>query len=57
MSHMRVSGDTGATAASPFKGSRIMPLAKLDAAALGLPGRTLMVGMRSVRPSMKPLRL
>ena len=34
-----------------------MPLAKLDAAALGLPGRMMMVGGRAARPSTKPLRV
>src|SRR3546814_14087451 len=35
----------------------MMPLAKLESALLGAPGRTEMVGMRKMRPSMKPLRL
>ena len=56
-SHSRVPGRTGHTASSPFSGSRIMPLAKDEAAALGLPGRTLMVGRRSTRPSTKPRRV
>ena len=33
-----------------------MPLAKLDAAEFGTPGRTEIVGSRHVRPSAKPLR-
>ena len=32
-------------------------LAQLDAAALGLPGRTITVGRRMLRPSKKPLRV
>ena len=36
---------------------RTRGLAKEDAARLGLPGRTTMVGRRSERPSMKPLRV
>ena len=56
-SHSRVPGRTGHTASSPLSGSRIMPLAKDEAAALGLPGRTLMVGRRSTRPSTKPRRV
>ncbi|VTP60135.1 Uncharacterised protein [Serratia rubidaea] len=55
-SHSVSSGDTGHTAASPCSGSRIMPLANDEAALFGLPGRTLMVGRRSTRPSTKPLR-
>ncbi|MNT21750.1 hypothetical protein D3C72_1570980 [compost metagenome] len=56
-SHSGVSGATGQLAATPDSGSRMMPLANDEAAALGLPGRTLMVGRRSTRPSTKPRRL
>ena len=35
----------------------MMPLANDDAALFGLPGRTVTVGSRSERPSMKPLRV
>ena len=55
--HMRASGPTGQTTSWPLSGSRKMLLAKLDAARFGLPGRTTMVGSRSERPSMNPLRL
>ena len=33
-----------------------MPLAQLEAAALGLPGRMMTVGRRAERPSKWPLR-
>ena len=56
-SHKRVFALTGQTAGSPFNGSRMMPLANEEAAAFGRPGRTLIVGNRSTRPSMKPLRV
>lgn len=39
-----VSGLTGQTASSPCSGWRMTPLAKLEAARLGLPGRTTLVG-------------
>ncbi len=38
-------------------GSRMMPLKNDEAAALGLPGRTVTVIRRAERPSMKPLRV
>jgi hypothetical protein len=41
----------------PESGSRMIEEAKVEAARLGLPGRTMIVGRRSERPSMKPLRL
>ncbi|SUB30434.1 NAD-dependent epimerase/dehydratase [Yersinia pseudotuberculosis] len=41
----------------PCRGSRIMPLAKLEAARFGLPGLTTMVGIRRLRPSINPRRL
>ena len=44
-------------AATPASGSRTTPLAKLDAALFGLPGRTVTVGSRRQRPSTKPLRV
>ena len=52
-----VSGGTGHTACSPASGSRTMPERKLDAAALGLPGRTLTVIRRTLRPRTKLLRV
>ena len=55
-SHMRVSSGTGQVDGSPFSGSRMMPLANEDAAELGWPGRTEIVGRRRTRPSTKPLR-
>lgn len=55
-SHSASSAFTGHTACSPCSGSRMMPLANDEAALFGLPGRTLMVGRRSTRPSTKPLR-
>ncbi len=51
-----VSG-TGHTLSTPASGSRMMPLAKEDAARLALPGRTTIVGRRIDRPSMNPLRV
>ena len=47
----------GHTAGWPASGSRRIELAKPLAALFGLPGRIETVGSRSVRPSMKPLRL
>ena len=41
----------------PASGSRMMPEKKLDAALLGLPGRTQMVGSRMPTPSKKPRRV
>ena len=35
----------------------MMPLAKDEAARLGLPGRTTIVGKRIERPSIMPLRV
>ena len=55
--HILVVGATGQIASTPASGSRTMPLANDDAALLGLPGRTVTVGRRSERPSMKPLRV
>ncbi len=52
-----VVGATGQIASTPDRGSRMMPLANDDAARLGLPGRTVTVGSRRLRPSMKPLRV
>ena len=48
---------TGQIASTPASGSRMMPLANDDAALFGLPGRTVTVGRRRLRPSMKPLRV
>ena len=55
--YMPVSRVTGQTASMPASGSRTIELAKVEAALLGLPGRTKIVGSRSERPSTKPLRL
>ena len=46
-----VSG-TGRRASCPFRGSRMIPEKKDEAARFGLPGRTAMVGRRMARPSM-----
>ena len=51
-----VSGGTGHEARMPARGSRIMPLKKLEAAPLGFPGLTLTVISRTFRAQMKPLR-
>ena len=45
------SGSTGQTASSPWSGSRMIELAQVEAALLGLPGLTTTVGKRSARPS------
>src|SRR5206468_9620108 len=55
--HTCVLGATGQIASTPDSGSRMMPLANDDAALFGLPGRTVIVGRRRLRPSMKPFRL
>ena len=52
-----VSGATGQVARSPASGSRMIPETKLDAAALGLPGRTATVISRTERPRTNPLRV
>ena len=57
MTHIRVARSTGQIDSSPLTGSLMMPLANEDAAALGLPGRTVTVGRRSERPSTKPRRV
>ncbi|MCY1440724.1 hypothetical protein D9M71_570090 [compost metagenome] len=49
-----VSDGTGQTAVSPFNGSRMIELKKVEAALFGLPGRTTMVGSLKIRPSIKP---
>jgi hypothetical protein len=41
---------TGSTASSPLSGSRMMPEKKPEAARLGLPGRTAIVGRRMPTP-------
>ena len=51
-----VSG-TGSTASRPASGSRMMPEKKPEAAMLGLPGRTTMLGSRMPTPSQKPRRV
>ena len=55
--HPRASRATGQIASTPESGSRMIPLANDDAALFGLPGRTVTVGSRRLRPSMKPLRV
>ena len=52
-----VSAGTGTCARMPASGSRTMPLKKPEAAPLGLPGRTLTVMGRTLRPATKPLRV
>src|SRR5215204_2408036 len=52
----RTSSATGSTASSPASGSRMMPEKKPEAALLGLPGRTQIVGSRMPMPSKKPRR-
>ena len=47
---------TGSTASWPASGSRMMPEKKPEAALLGLPGRTQIVGRRMPMPSKKPRR-
>ncbi len=47
---------TGSTASLPAKGSRMMLEKNPDAAALGFPGRTQMLGRRKLTPSKNPLR-
>ena len=49
---MRVESATGHGASRPLSGSRMTLLAKEDAALFGLPGRTVIVGRRKLRPSM-----
>jgi len=53
----RTWSDTGSTASMPFSGSRMMLEKKPDAALLGVPGRTQIVGKRMLSPSKKPRRL
>jgi hypothetical protein len=48
---MTVSAPTGRMQSSPLSGSRKTPLTKLEAAALGEPGRMMTVGSRAERPS------
>jgi hypothetical protein len=48
----KTSGDTGQTDGMPANGSRMMPLKNEDAAPLGLPGRTVTVIKRALRPSI-----
>src|SRR6266545_5150317 len=56
VTHIAVSGATGQIASTPANGSRMTPLANDDAALFGLPGRTVTVGRRRLRPSIMPLR-
>lgn len=46
---------TGNGLSLPFSGSRMIPEQKLDAAPDGLPGRTIIVGRRTILPSSRPL--
>ena len=48
------SSDIGSTPPAPASGSRMMLEKKPEAALLGLPGRTQMVGSRMLMPSKKP---
>ena len=54
--YIAASRPTGQTACWPASGSRKIELAQVEAALLGLPGRTQMVGRRRERPSSRPLR-
>ena len=53
----RTSSGTGSTASCPFNGSRMIPEKNPDAARLGGPGRTQIVGSRTAMPSRRPRRL
>ena len=53
----RTLSGTGSTASWPASGSRMMLEKKPEAAMLGLPGRTQMVGSLMPMPSMKPRRV
>ena len=55
--HRRVSSGTGQTLSMPARGSRTMPLTKLDIAEFGRPGRTDTVGTRQAMPSTTPRRV
>ena len=55
--HNLVSSGTGQTLSRPARGSRTIPLTKLDIAEFGVPGRTATVGTRQARPSTMPRRL
>ncbi len=50
------SSETGSTASLPLIGSRMMFEKKPDAALLGVPGRTQIVGRRMPTPSKMPRR-
>jgi hypothetical protein len=52
-----VSGPTGQVARWPASGSLMIPDMKPDAAAFGLPGRTLTVTSRNPRPRRNPFRV
>ena len=52
-----VDAGTGQVARCPASGSRMIPEMKLEAAALGLPGRTATVMSRRLRPRINPRRV
>ncbi len=54
--HSGVSSGTGHTLSTPARGSRTIPLTKLDIAELGWPGRTDTVGTRHTTASITPRR-
>ena len=53
----RTLSSTGSTASIPASGSRMMLEKNPDAARLGLPGRTEIVGSLMATPSRKPRRV
>ena len=54
---MMVCGVTGQTTSMPVRGSRTTELAQVEAALLGRPVRTQIVGSRTAVPRRKPLRV
>ena len=54
---MMVSGVTGQTTSTPVSGSRTTELAQVEAALLGRPVRTQIVGSLTAVPRKKPLRV
>ena len=54
---MMVCGVTGQTTSTPVSGSRTTELAQVEAALLGRPVRTQIVGSLTAVPRIKPLRV
>ena len=54
---MMVSGVTGQTTSTPVSGSRTTEEAQVEAALLGRPVRTQIVGSRTEVPRKNPLRV